>query len=317
MAPRSSLALLLPIALAATACQQDLANRPCPCDDGWSCSPVSNRCVQGIATLLIDDMLNPPAADGEGGINGFWYTYSDRTVPNSSPVKFRLDPSGGVSPMEGATFDTTLDDQAPVVDGVSVPYRRADGGGETVWGVGLGLDFVGLSPPNGELIPVDECPDAETVWQPMPGSTIPQPFDATDWTGIQFYARSFGESSVEVEIHVDDDRTTPWGQVPLDAGGCNACNSSGADASACSDSFSNDNVKHSPNGHPIEFPLQWALIHVPFSWLHSGNWANILAPSTPIHKNKIYNLHFQVSNLPDASVPPFSIGVAYVSFYKS
>lgn len=255
---------------------------------------------------MIDDMQGI-TADGPG-MSGYWYTYSDRTVPNSEPVQPRRD-AGYVFPSEGdIDFEARSDGQGPPVDGGAQPYRLVDGGGETLWGVGFGMDFT-VAPPDGGPIPLDEC-DAGQVWATDSGAYIPQSFDASGWTGIQFYARSFGPDAVPVEVHVDDDRTTPWGQVPLGAGGCNACFSSGADASACSDSFST-----LPKDHPIEFPAgSWALFHVPFAWLHSGNWAGILEPSEPIHADKIYNLHFQVS-VDAGAVAPFSVGVAYISFY--
>jgi hypothetical protein len=296
------------VAFGAAGCEQGLAGHPCPCSDGWSCSPASNQCVEGAATQLIDDMQNI-AADGPG-MNGYWYTYSDRTLPNSLPVQYVSD-AGFVSPSEDSLqFDTSSDGDGPIIGDVVQPYRRIEAGGETGWGVGFGMDFV-VAEPDGGRIPVDEC-DAGEIWD---GGNIPQPFDASGWTGIQFYARSFGDNEVSIQIHVDDDRTTPWGQVPFAAGGCNACISSGADAQACSDSFSDPNRADTK---PVYFPAAgWTLIRVPFATLRSGNWANILPDTAPIHANKIYNLHFQFSRTTEPSVPSFSVGVALISFYKS
>ena len=306
-APRASLllvAIAVTVAFGAAGCEQGLTDRPCPCSDGWSCSPVSNHCVEGPATQLVDDMQSI-AADGPG-MSGYWYTYSDRTIPNSLPVQYDRD-AGFVSPSEQSLqFGASNDGNGPLLDGVAQPYRRIDAGGETDWGVGFGMDYA-VAAPDGGPIPVDEC-DAGEIWM---GGNIPQPFDASDWTGIEFYARSFGAGDVAVEIHVDDDRTSPWGQVPLAADGCNACVSSGKDVHACSDSFSDVN-------NPVSFPAAaWTLIHVPFASLHSGNWAGTFSSTVPIHANKIYNLHFQVPTITPAPVPPFSIGVAYISFYKS
>lgn len=311
MAPRGMVLLSVAVAMTTAGCEQDLADRPCPCSDGWVCSPATSRCEEGEARQKIDDMQQL-WADGND-VNGYWYTYSDKTVPNSLPVRYDSD-AGFVSPSEDSPqFDASSAVDGPTPPGsVSQPYRRIDAGGESDWGVGFGMDFL-LASPDGGPIPFDEC-DAGDIWD---GGYIPQPFDASEWTGIEFYARSFGDADVKVEVHVDDDRTSPWGQVPFDAGGCNACFSKAGYPHACSDSFSNVSLTDPGLTQEVVFPAgRWTQIHVPFSWLHSGNWAKNLPPATPIHTNKIYNLHFQVSTTPHNPVPPFSIGVGYIFFYK-
>src|SRR5579871_157047 len=95
--------LFLPLALVAAGCEHSLSDRPCPCEDadGYSCWAPESRCIQGVQTQSV---------------GGDWYTYSDRTVPNSlSPILYLSD-AGFVNPMEGPVQAST--DGAPFIDGM-------------------------------------------------------------------------------------------------------------------------------------------------------------------------------------------------------
>ncbi len=262
-----------------------------PDGDGGQCTPDP--------TTVIDDMSGASAANATGG---YWYTYSDRTVPNSEPpiVLVLADggaPPGPTTPPEGQSFPVT---DAGAVDGCRWGFREAVGGGEKTWGAGFGMDFLSY-PPDGAEVSFNECEagaifdvtavDAGTVG-------IVQPFDASAWTGISFWAISFTGAAQVVWVQMDDDRTSPWGGI------CNACNSAAGTVMPCSDSF-----RHSETFQPVWTQFKVAfddMALTPQGWSMSGVKA-------PVDKSKLYNLHFQVTS---TTTKAFDLGVAMVQFYR-
>jgi hypothetical protein len=269
---------------------------------------------------------------------GYWYTYSDRTVPYSEPPELFLAadgaaPPGTLTPPEGQSFPVT---DSGTVASCPMPlgFRECTGGGETLSGAGFGMDFLSY-PPDGGQVPFNEC-DAVyagvlVCGQLQDGGQAPpnecdagmifnvndidsgtfgivQPFDASMWSGITFYGISFTGASQAIYVSMDDDRTSPWGGI------CNACvdlgattfstSSSGGTKNACSDSFRK----------AVTFTAMWTQFKIAFSDMTftPENWS-MNGVSAPIHSNKVYNLNFAVTEAP---TPAFDLGVALVAFYK-
>lgn len=243
------------------------------------------------ATQLIDDMRSP-LPDGPGLQNSAWYVYSGRDLPWSVPP-IQISDAGGLSPAEDVAFDPTDDDGGPTSDAGSLPYRRVAGGGALGWGMGFGLDFVDGYPDGGD-IPVNDC-EAGAFFSTDSGiAAIPSAFDASAWTGVEFWVRSFRSSPQVVSVKVDDQRTTPFG-LPADAGGCDYCGNTCANAPGVS----------------ITFRPEWTQVQVPFASMHPTFDGETLS-STP-QSAALYDLHFEITG---GSVPPFDVGVAYVEFYR-
>src|SRR5271165_4180585 len=78
-------------------------------------------------SFTLDDMSGP-----ETNTLGYWYTYDERTQPNSEPpVVLMTDagaPPGTITPAEGDQFLPQTDMNGPM--GGMLPYRECKGGGE-------------------------------------------------------------------------------------------------------------------------------------------------------------------------------------------
>jgi hypothetical protein len=262
-------------------------------DGGSACAPAD-------PTALIDDMSGANGTQNATG--GYWYTYSDRTVPNSEPPILLSSVGGGgppgtITPPEGKSFPIS---DSGVINGCTWGYREATGMGEATWGAGFGMDFLSY-PPDGGQVPFNQC-DAGQIFDinDVDSGTvgIVQPYNASQWTGIQFWGISFTGKNQTVYVQMDDDRTTGWGGV------CNACNSTGGTTNPCSDSFRKS----------FTFAPTWNQFQIAFKdpLFKPENWS-MNKTAVPIHSDKVYNLHFQVTQHP---APAFDLGVAMVAFYK-
>jgi hypothetical protein len=264
------------------------------------------------ATRLVDDMRGPAMQYGwlyptDGpGTQGTWYAYSDRTVPWSFPPIFDSD-AGVLVPSDGVVFPPTDDAAGPVYLGSVQPYRRCSGGGEVVWGIGFGMEFIDVAPDGGDLT-VNDC-DAGVVLDvradagaSIRAPSVPMPFDASAWAGIQFWGKSLRGVTQPVQVFVDDDTSSPFGS-PVDAGGCNACATS---AGACGDGFQGS----------VDFPVDWTQFQVPFASLHPLGWSGASRTAVP-NASKLFALHFQIGLEGKANaVVPFDVAVAYVELYR-
>jgi len=272
-----------------------------------SSSGGATNCTPDPATI-IDDMSG--AHGTENATGGYWYTYSDRTVPNSEPPILLSGggdgggPPGSITPVEGQSFPIT---DAGIISGCNWSFREATGGGETTWGAGFGMDFLS-TPPDGGPVPFNSCADLQALTDASQifnvtdidsGTVgIVQPFDASMWSGITFWGISFTGKPQAVAVQMDDDRTSPWG------GQCTACNYAGGMTNSCSDNF----IKG------VTFTSTWTQFKVAWSdpLFKTANWSKN-GTKTPIDSNKVYNLHFQITAHP---APAFDVGVAMVQFYK-
>lgn len=274
--------------------------------------------------VVLDDMTMPQSV-----LQGSWYTYSDRTLPNSEPpIPQPGKPDlGMIVPAEGASFPPANDGKGPtiMVNGVPtvMPYREATGGGETSWGCGFGLDITSSVPDGGPVI-FNSCPgyvaDAgmnifdNSGTNPNVGIPIPFNAKAANYTGIAFYGISFGSSLVSVNVQIDDDRTSAWGGIcdacvnggPPTGHDCQAGADGGMDC-PCSDSFI--------YAEPFK-PGTWTRFAFHFTdvGLATQNWSKQGLTKGGIDTNAIYNLHFQVSLGSAKTLPNFDIGVAYITW---
>jgi hypothetical protein len=257
---------------------------------GAGCLPPDAGTV--ATACLIDDMSSPITETG-----GYWYTFSDRTLPNSTILV--PNPAGIISPLEGAQFPPATGDTAPggpTVPGVGlVGFREFTGSGLTLWGAGMGFDWIDLSPPG------DAGPDAAAALG------VPSSFDGSSHTGISFYGISNTGKSQAVGIHFSDQREAAA------AGLCNAdagytVYDGGADTinnpSECSDDF----VKS------VNFTATWTNFTVKFSSTIQG-----FSDGTPLAA--LDPKTFQVNNPgyagkgPIAAEPAWDISVAYITWY--
>jgi hypothetical protein len=266
-----------------------------------SSSGSTTSCTPTDPTTVIDDMSGTNGTQNATG--GYWYTYSDRTVPNSEPPILLAGaagaaPPGSITPAEGLSFPIT--DSGTFPNGCTWGFREAVGGAEATWGAGFGMDF-NSKPPDGTEVAFNMCDAGEifNVHDLDSGTVgIVQPYDASQWTGITFWGISFTGKSQSIYMQMDDDRTSPWGGV------CNACNSTGGTVMPCSDSF---RIAETLTATWQQFTVPFAsMLLTPQDWSKNGVKA-------PIHSNKLYNLHFQVTVHP---APAFDLGVAMITFYK-
>ena len=213
--------------------------------------------VAPAATQLVDDMLHL-SPDGPG-MTGAWGTYSDRAVSWSEPPIFVSD-AGVLVPVDGTPPLAVTDGGGPFYVDAAQPYRRFSGAGETTWGAGLGLNFAG-APPDGGPLSLNACSEGVVfdVNASDHDSLVQEAFDASGWSGIQFWAKSFSGLARLVTIIVQDDRRNPFG-TPPDAGGCNVC--AGGGAGGCGDG---------PRT-VVFFSSDWTHIQVPFAALHPAGW---------------------------------------------
>jgi len=268
-------------------------------------------------TLLIDD------GTGTGNqIAGYWYTFSDRTVPNSEPSVLAVladggNPPGTINPLEGTAY-TGSTVQATLGDGTQAFYREFQAAGESTWGCGFGMDFSSHQPTGSDVVPFNNCPGSPPPYELPDGSTtifndtlldagtvgIVLPYDASQWTGVQFWIATLGASPAtltSVVVNIDDDQTSPWG------GTCGACVASASTTAPfeCSNSWA---LK-------IAATPTWTQFKVPFASMKpDSNWNNQGLVKGGIHANKLYNLHwkFETNGTP---LPAVDVGVATVEFY--
>jgi len=260
-----------------------------------------------VATQLIDDMGNL-RPDGPG-MSGGWGTYSDRAVSWSEPPIFTID-VGSLVPTDGTPVFPVMDGSGPVFQATDVntgnivaapqPYRRFTGAGESTWGAGLALNFAG-APPDGGAFSMNEC-DGGVLFDVNAAdhdSLVQLPFDASGWTGIQFWARSMNGQQRIVTFIIQDDWSNPFGKA-ADAGGCNVC--AGGGLGGCGDG---------PRT-VVTVPTGWSHIQVPFSALQPNGWSGVKRTRSP-DTSALYSMNFEIEDVP---LPPFDVAVAYVEFYK-
>ena len=255
------------------------------------------------ATQLLDDMRGMGGLTDGPGTLGSWYTYSDRTFPWSEPPIFVAD-AGVLVPLDGTDFPAIDDGAGPTYLGSVQPYRRCYGGGEVLWGIGFGMDLLD-TPPDGGDVPMNDC-DAGPIFDVNPAgndSAIGLPFDASGWTGIQFWGKSLRGVAQQLTVNVDDDSTSPWGSA-IDAGGCNVCIQGGV-LGACSDAFQ----------VAVTLPTDWTHIQVPFATMHPQGWSGAPVSAVP-NVSKLFTLNFEIVQMKALAVAPFDVAVAYIELYK-
>ena len=239
---------------------------------------------------VIDDMTSVPTGTG-----GYWYTYSDRTVPESEPAILKTPlPPGAVTPPDGVFPFPFATGTGPTVPGVGmVNARECSGGGEALWGAGFGMDLVDVWPDGGPSR-INTC-EAGSVYDVhgsvTSGVVLPLPFDAHAYPGFSFWGQSATENSQILVVHVGDRRTNPWGGI------CDPCGNGGI--GACSDDFLKS----------YTFTSTWQQFVVHWTDLHPLNWseANLQA----LDLTSLYIIHFQPL-WTTAPLPKFDIRVAYL-----
>jgi hypothetical protein len=280
-----------------------------PSTDADAGHDAANAWMPVRATQLLDDMrAGPPdyLTDGRG-TSGIWYAYSDRVHPWSYPPIFVSD-AGVLVPSDGVVFPPTDDDAGPTYEGSVQAYRRCYGGGEVIWGVGFGMNYIDVAFDGGNLA-VNDC-DAGAIFDLDGGAgdsgdprTVPGQFDASGWTGIQFWGTSLRGIEQQVFFYADDDTTTPFG-LSVDAGGCNSCLSGGF--GACGDDFQ----------AAVTFPTVWTHIQVPFAAMHPQGWSGSSTSAVP-NVSTLFDLGFKVQlSMGEPALPPFDVAVAYIELYK-
>jgi hypothetical protein len=273
---------------------------------GGGSAAAPNAPLQGAAFgPVIDDMSTDQSATG-----GSWYSYSSRTVPNSEPPILTTD-AGTLNPLEGTSFPpATGAGHVPALvldafDGGALPFREFSGDAIPKWGAGFGLDLIsGL--PDGGPVALNACP-AGMIFDTEPdasGVGIPQPFDASAYTGFAFWGISLESGSLTVEVHLDDSDTTPWGGTFCDAckssGQCTGSREAGTLDCPCSDNFY-EQVTFEP-GEWTQFAVRWS-----DAKFQANHWSE--EGPLVFDAKHVYNIHFQ-DTITSTSTPPFDIAVA-------
>jgi hypothetical protein len=274
---------------------------------------------------IIDDMLNIQS-DGPG-TQGSWYTYSDRSIANSEPPIVPANEPGSINPAEGQSFPANNGDggltlfslPSDISDpeaGTTGPfnYRECWGGGEKTWGAGFGLDLFDNTPDGGDRIAeaFNACPTEAGIFEDSPDAGaigIPQPFDASAYTGFAFWGISLTGADYPVNIQVDDDQTSPWG------GQCNVCQNGGTCSTPheagttgmgcpCSDNFL----------ETVEFTPSWKLFVI--RWSDHDFVANNYSHEGTLtfHPNAMYNIHFQFKTTSGVTLKDFDVAVSLLQW---
>lgn len=310
-------------ALAVWACGSPQQNQGSTSSSSGATSNVSNSSASGGGTgtpLPATTMFGPSIDDMTGQstqTGGAWYTYSDRTIANSEPPINTVPPApGSITPKEGDSF-------APVVPGTAnsipalmykgnaVSARECVASGEKTWGAGFGMDLLSETP-DGAAVGVNMC-DAGNIFVTDGGPInvgIPQPYDGSPYKGFSFWAISLTGKNLNVEVHIDDDQTTPWG------GECNICRdpnlkcAAGADGGSttvcpCSDNFVE--TFSFPSAGWKQFALRWT-----DTGFKVGGWSN--EGKLVFHPSKMYNIHFQFTTSSGTALPNYDVAVAYLEW---
>ncbi len=263
---------------------------------GPDAGPVDPSCV-------VDDMTTPAIVSG-----GYWYTYSDRTFPNTTDVvdgsaavagTIIATADGFVSPAEGEQFFSNMGAGGPTVPGFpgTAPFREFSGGGLTLWGAGMGFNWTNVIPPGTDM---SDAADA------APALGVPGPYDASAHKGITFYGKSNGAASLAVGLHFSDAREAAA------AGECDATVYLNGPLECGDDYFKN-----------YTFTTSWQNFTVKFAdpLLKTQNYTTMdLAPGK-LDTTHLYQVHFQVNNAAYAGKgatdagPAFDISVAYITWY--
>jgi len=269
-----------------------------PSDGGGETEPA----YVPVATQLLDD-IRSRGTDGPGTA-GIWYTYSDRTLSWAEPGILLPNAVGVLAPPEAVPVLPT-NDGGPTYLGSTWQYRRFSGGGEAIWGAGMGMTLFS-GPPDGGPVPMNGCDAGVTfdVDAAAMDSFTESAFDASAWTGVQFWAKSLLGYPRTVNVIVDDDRTDPFGR-PVDAGGCNVCANYAPPGTM---GYCGDGPRASVVFTPVWTHVQLRFASMHPVGIHSGE-PTTWTPDT----SALFSINFQLEDVP---IPPFDLAVAYVELYK-
>ncbi len=255
------------------------------------------------ATCDLDDMLMSATTTG-----GYWFTYSDRTCPNSALLM--ADAAGTLKPIEGYASDPTPGADAGVPLAIAIPgvansvgFREFSGGGESVWGAGFGFNLL-----NTGMNPFTVCTQAPCTGTPPANDAavgFPAPYDASSHKGISFFAKSLMATATlptKVRVQLSDKHTDP-GSGTADAGlssdFCNVCDMSNGGVNRCTNDFYK----------AVNITSDWAQYTVLFSEIATDTWTKTYAKGM-FDPSTLYHVHFQLNK----PTPQFDIQIACISW---
>jgi hypothetical protein len=259
---------------------------------GPDAGPFADHC-------LIDTMNANATVFG-----GYWYTFSDRTLPNT--ITLVPNPAGTISPLEGAEFPPDMTGTGgPSVPGMDSPanFRRFSGAGLTLWGAGMGFDWQDVSPADAGA---SDAADAG------PALGVPVAFDASAHSGIGFYGRSSTGASQIVGVHFSDKREAVAGGL-CDADASFTIYEGGADTNNSPTECNDDFLKN------VSFTQDWSFFIVKFADARQGFADGY--PLAALDPTTLFQVHFQVNNHdyagsgPVAPEPAWDISVATITWY--
>ena len=255
------------------------------------------------ASCTLDDMSTSATTTG-----GYWFTYSDRTCPNSALLM--PDAAGTLSPQEGYASNPAVDmTGAPLTAmipalGMPVGYREFSGGGEKTWGAGFGFNLLnnGMDPFTG-ICAASTCTGIAPAVDAAVG--FPNKYDASMHKGISFYAKSLMATATlptKVRVQLSDKHTDPGSGMPdaaLASGMCDQCDNTNGGPNRCTNDF-----YQSVNIGPT-----WAQYTVLFSQIATDTWTKTYAKGQ-FDSTTLYHVHWQLN----APTPMFDIQIACVSW---
>jgi hypothetical protein len=236
---------------------------------------------------ILDDMSTPAVTTG-----GYWYTYSDRTCPNTALLMASA--PGTINPSEGLDFKPAGDTvNIPAPGPGDVNYREVTGGGEKTWGVGFGFNFTNDPGPN----PFANCDGGCMGTPPATDAAVgfANKWDASMHKGFAFWAKLVSDASspLKVNVQIADKHTHPNG------GTCNPCLNGGP--MACADDYIESK------------PISTSQIQV--MWTDTGlkqvGWSTLKGVFDP---TSLFYIHLQVQGAAAAPAPAFDIQVAYFTW---
>ncbi len=236
------------------------------CGDTKREENTGTRDIDGV--VLLDngeDGNNTTAADPDIPWVGYWYTFDDKhECDNENPIGITTplpSPDGGGEFVMSA-YDAT--NPAPTLEGAQTENKygvRFFGGGQTLWGSGVGVAF------NNQ------------------GSPLPFDLSALGFQGLRFYIRNAGPTPVNIDVQITD------GWSEKDHGWCEPRDETTCSKQGC--------FNAALKGVPM-VGTEWQLVQIPFTDLMRGNWgvykAGMEAP-TGVDLATAYQLQFKVGTV--------------------
>jgi len=241
-----------------------------PVDETGSPDPtgatvMTKRCVDVIDSM-DEGMTLIPATDGR---QGAWFVFNDETEGGVQGPSCPFVPAAGGAPNSDGTVPETLG------------AARTSGSGYTEWGAGIGFNLKDAG-----------CAEVDEACECVGEAATPTAYDATQYEGISYYARYYGEmTGVPVIFKV----VTQGVVLEADGGTCVV-----AEGAQCEGAYQTSKPA---------FASGWTKYEIPFSSLTQPSYVGTNA--IPFDPTTLWALQWQVNQ----NVAAFDFAIDEICFY--